>query len=393
MDKDWKRLFPALLNSNAVYLDSASSCQIPETVIDAVNQYMRKGHGNPHRGMYPFSENAEAIYNRCREKVARFINCQSSQVIFTKGTTESINFVASSFRNKVNADHSILVTQMEHHANLLPWQRLCAQTGARLNVIPVTQNGELDLTNLNDLLNDNCALFAFTHCSNVIGTLNPVKQLVATAKKHGVPTLIDGAQAIAHNRIDVTETDCDYYAFSGHKIYSPSGIGVLYSRQPETLQPLLLGGGIVTRVTDKTHQLVDDITRFEAGSANIVGIVGLDAALDFISELKMSEVTTHELKLMAQIRKSPHLEGYKIISHNQSINLLSIASDHFHSHDIASILASEKISVRAGHHCAQPCLAALKLKHCLRVSVGIYNTECDIEKFLEVFAKVPGYLA
>ncbi|WP_168204283.1 aminotransferase class V-fold PLP-dependent enzyme [Aliikangiella coralliicola] len=392
MSNHWKNLFPALTNSNIAYLDSASSCQVPEVVIDAVSQYLREGHGNPHRGMYSYSENAEAIFNRCREKVANFLNCQSTKIAFTKGTTESINLVANSLQNKINSDDTILVTQMEHHANLLPWQRLSEQTGARLNLLPVTQNGELKLDNLDNFLADNCAIFAFTHCSNVIGTSNPINQLVSAAKKHHVATLIDGAQAVAHNKVDVLDLDCDFYAFSGHKIYSPGGIGVLYSRQPDSISPLLLGGGIVNRVTDSNYQLTDEITRFEAGSINMPGIVGLDAALDFMTELDIEKIAVHEIRLIDQIRKAIEPTDYKIISHQKSKNIVSIASAQFHSHDIASILADEQVAIRAGHHCAQPCLSALGFKHCVRISVGLYNSEDDLNKLMEALEKVRSYL-
>ena len=257
MSSHWKQKFPALTNHDIAYLDTASSCQLPAEVIQSISHYLQNGHGNPHRGMYPWSEKAEQIAQQCRKRVARLLSCNEQKIAFTKSTTESINIVANSLRDKLNAQHTIIVTQMEHHANLLPWQRLCQQTGAQLKLLPLKPNGELDLTNLSQWLSDNCALFAFTHVSNVIGTINPVHQMVQMAKQNNVPTLIDGAQAIAHQPVNITEIDCDYYAFSGHKLYAAGGIGVLYARNPQSIEPLLVGGGIVNRVTDNQYHLID----------------------------------------------------------------------------------------------------------------------------------------
>ena len=397
MQNPWKSLFPALANSQTAYFDSASSCQMPAIVIDAISDYLTTGHGNPHRGMYAFSEKAESLQQQCRERVARFIHCQSEQIAFTKSTTESINLVTNSFyqnhfKDGLNPSQSILVTQMEHHANLLPWQRLCAQTGTRLNILPITEQGELDLTDLEKYLADNCALFAFSHCSNVLGHLNPVEQLVSTAKKFKVPTLIDGAQAIAHYPVDVAKIDCDYYVFSGHKLYGPGGIGVLYCKQPESVTPLLLGGGIVNRVRDTSYELVDEIDKLEAGSANMLGIVGLNAALNFIAEIGLDNIQQHENALTQQVILSLDKNHFKIISHPDSHHLVSIVSPHFHSHDIASILADNNVAVRAGHHCAQPCLTAMGHKHCVRISLGVYNDEGDLERLMGALGRVPGVL-
>ncbi|WP_444997642.1 aminotransferase class V-fold PLP-dependent enzyme [Aliikangiella sp. IMCC44359] len=392
MNNQWKQLFPALADSNTTYLDSASSCQLPSVVIDSITSYLQQGHGNPHRGMYSFSENAEQILSNCRQQIARFINAQIEQIIFTKGTTESINLVANSFRNRMTSAHSILVTELEHHANLLPWQQLCEQTGARLNYLPINSNGELVLEQLESYLADNCALFAFSHASNILGNLTPAKRLIQIAKKYHVPTLVDGAQCIAHHSVDITDLGCDYYAFSGHKIYAPSGIGALYALDPETLHPLLLGGGIVSKVTNNDYQLSPHITRFEAGSANMIGLVGLDAALKFLEPIEWLKIHAHEKQLINQIKQQLDQNIFKIISHPESSHLISIVSPNFHSHDIATVLANSRIAVRAGHHCAQPCLAALKAKHCVRISLGLYNDEADIHRLIEGLNKVPDYL-
>ncbi|PHS18571.1 MAG: cysteine desulfurase CsdA [Kangiella sp.] len=384
MKSPWKSLFPSLNKANTHYLDSAATTQVPQIVIDAISQYLSNGSGNPGRGSYSQSELATLAIKECREKVANFINSNSEQIIFTKGTTESINLVANSFSQHLTSKDSILVTQLEHHANLLPWQKLCQQTGAKLNILPIKSNGELDLSDYQNLLNDNCKLLALTHCSNVVGFTNSISQMIALAKEAGVVSLIDGAQAISHISVDMQEYDCDFYAFSGHKIYASGGSGVLYAKHPESLSPLLLGGGIVKRVNSNDYSLLNGNQKLEAGSSNMVALTGLSSAIDFIQSIGMAKITAYEKELTKKLYQAiDELDNYTIISHPDSASIVSFYHKSIHCHDVASILAESGISIRAGHHCAQPCVTALGIKHCLRASVGLYNDSGDIDALIE----------
>ena len=384
MNSPWKHLFPSLNKANTHYLDSAATTQVPQVVIDAISQYLSNGSGNPGRGSYSQSELATLAIKECREKVASFIHCDAEQIIFTKGTTESINLVANSFAANLTPKHSILVSQLEHHANLLPWQKLCQQTGARLNILPIKLNGQLDLDDYQNRLNDNCKLVALTHCSNVIGLTNPISHIIKLAKKADVATLIDGAQAISHISVDMQKYDCDFYTFSGHKIYASGGSGVLYAKKPETLTPLLLGGGIVKRVNSNDYSLLNGNQKLEAGSSNMVALTGLSSAIDFVQSIGMTEIIKYEKRLTKELYQSiDELDNYTIISHPESSSIVSFYHKNIHCHDVASILAQSGISVRAGHHCAQPCVNALGVKHCLRASVGLYNDSADINALIE----------
>ncbi len=406
MSLNWRQQFPALQNEHqpVAYLDSASTCQVPTPVIDAISGYLSGGHGNAHRGMYAFSENADNLYQQCRERVARFINAPAhSDIIFTKSATESINLVALSLhqslkqnlKQNLTAKHSILVTAMEHHANLLPWQQLCQRTGARLNILPVKTDGTLNTDKLNDYLQDNCILFTISHISNVTGIENDVQRICQLARQYQVPVLIDGAQAVGHGPVDVSAIDCDYYVFSGHKMYATTGIGVLYSKAEaaKTLNPLLLGGGIVNKVTEHHYQLKVDVSQFEAGSANMVGIVALLAAMDFIDHIGWPALLAHQRQLSDYLLNALQIIDNIEIIGNESANqpgraVYSFVHKQVHSHDIASILAQENIATRAGHHCAQPYLKAMGYKHCVRVSLGCYNTLADVDRLVAGFVKV-----
>ncbi|NQZ12626.1 MAG: cysteine desulfurase [Algicola sp.] len=392
---DTRKFFPALQN-NTAYLDSASTCQVPTTVIDAISTYLSTGHGNAQRGMYQFSENASNLHQLCREKVAEFINApQGSDIIFTKSATESINLVAHSLRlglrQSLTPEHSILITVMEHHANLLPWQRLCQQTGARLNILPINKNGVLDSSALETYLNDNCALFAITHISNVTGIVNDVKSLCKTGHQYKVPVLIDGAQAVGHRQVDVSQIDCDYYVFSGHKMYAATGIGVLYckSLDNDPLEPLLLGGGIVNKVTLDSYKLKPTVEKFEAGSANMLGIVGLIGAIEFIDNIGWPALNAHERKVSGYLLNALRsIEGIKVLPNDAGSAVISFVHQQVHSHDVASILALENVAVRAGHHCAQPYLKAMGFKHCVRVSLGCYSSFADVDRLVVALGEV-----
>jgi cysteine desulfurase/selenocysteine lyase len=385
----WKLDFPSLKDNRFSYLDSAATCQSPETVINSITEYLQSGQGNAGRGMHGLSENATNAIETCRSKVANFICAEPTQILFTKGATESINYVAANLREQIGPKDSILVTEMEHHSNLLPWQRLCQQTGARLNIVPLNSNGELDLSTLDELLSDQCALFAFTHGSNVLGNHPPAKRLIEAAKKVKVKTLLDGAQYISHNSLNVNQLDCDYYAFSGHKLYASAGSGVLYCKHTDSLEPFLVGGGVVNRANRTSYQLRDDLYRFEAGSANQVALVGLSAAIDYIESIGLATIKEYEKNITQQLTQAVENQpSFNVVSHPTSNSLVSFHSSGIHSHDIASILAQQGVAVRAGHHCAQPCLNAIGLKHCVRASVGLYNDSHDIERLSDALMEV-----
>jgi len=381
--------FPALANQDIAYLDSAATCQVPSVVIEAINDYLTYGQGNAGRGMHQFSQNADSILTTCRGKVADFINADQDKIIFTKSTTESINIVANGLRSQLCDRDSILVTELEHHSNLLPWQRLCQLTGAKLNILPIDESGNLNCENLDEFLNDNCRLFAISQCSNVLGNYPQIEQLIAKAKFWRVQTLVDGAQAIAHIPIDVKQMGCDYYVFSGHKLYAPSGSGILYANDPMELEPLLLGGGNVLKATLDDYLLTQDATKFEAGTANLVSLVGLSSAIDYLSKIGYSAISQHETKLHQYLTNQiKDKTNFNIISHSTSRSLVSFYSDKIHCHDVASLLAEKNIAIRAGHHCAQPCLNAIGIKHCLRASIGIYNDVQDIDRLIRGLVQI-----
>jgi len=383
MQSPYKQDFPALANQDIAYLDSAATCQVSSVVIEAVNDYLTQGQGNAGRGMHSFSQNADSILKTCRAKVADFINADQDKLIFTKGCTESINIVANGLKGQLCDKDSILVTVLEHHSNLLPWQRLCQQTGARLNVLPLDENGDLDCENLEVFLKDNCRLFAITQSSNILGNYPPIKQLIAAAKPYDVRTLVDGAQAIAHIPIDIKQMGCDYYAFSGHKLYAPSGAGILYANNPMELEPLLLGGGNVLKASLEGYLLKQDATQFEAGTTNLVSLVGLSSAIDYLSKIGYPSIYKLETKIHQYLTEQvKEKTSFKIISHPSSLSLVSFYSDKIHCHDVASLLAEKNVAIRAGHHCAQPCLNAIGIKHCLRASIGIYNDVHDIDRLI-----------
>lgn len=388
MHSPWKKDFPALNSRKISYLDSAATCQVPEQVISSINNYLRNGQGNAGRGMYGLSENANDIIKTCRDTVANLVACEPEQIIFSKSATESINLVASSLREKLTENDSILITEMEHHSNLLPWQRLCQRTGARLNVLPLNNNGELNCENLELFLQDNCKLFAFTHCSNVLGNHPLIEHLITKAKKMKVKTLIDGAQSISHTEINLKKMDCDFYAFSGHKLYSTGGSGVLFCKDINQLEPLILGGGSVKKTTLSQYQLHDNIARFEAGTANLVSLVGLTSSINYIQSIGYKKIIKFEKQLINYLTEKINNESnFEIISHPDSKSLVSFYSKQIHCHDVASILAQQNIAVRAGHHCAQPCLNAIGIKHCLRASIGLYNDFDDIDRLIEGLEK------
>jgi cysteine desulfurase/selenocysteine lyase len=390
--------FPILAQSihgkPLVYLDSAASSQRPLAVLRAVEHYETRLHANVHRGVHSLSQWATAAYEGARETVRRFINARSvREIVFVRGTTEAINLVANSWgRGHLQSGDEILITYLEHHANIVPWQMLCAATGARLLAAPVKPDGELDLESFRAMLSTRTRLVAVAHVSNALGTVLPVQEIVHLAHARGIPVLLDGAQAIAHQAVDVQSLDCDFYAFSGHKVYGPTGIGVLYARESllAAMPPWQGGGDMILSVSIQQSTYNELPWRFEAGTPNISGAVGLGAALEYLESLGREAVAAHEhaLLLLASQRLAA-LPRLKLIgTASDKAAVVSFTMDGVHPHDIGTILDSEGIAIRTGHHCAMPIMEFYGLAATARASFGCYNSAEDVERLLEGLTKV-----
>jgi len=378
-----------------VYLDNAASAQRPKAVIDAISECYSTYYANIHRGVHLLSERSTAAYEGAREKVRAFLNAASVQeIIFTRNTTESINLVASSFGGStVQAGDEIVITGMEHHSNIVPWQLLCERTGARLKVAPFTDAGELILDEYERLLDSGrVKLAAFVHLSNALGTLNPVKRMIELAHARGIPTLVDGAQSIPHVAVDVCALDCEFYAFSSHKIYGPSGVGVLYGKQAllEAMPPYQGGGDMIRLVTFEKTEYADLPNKFEAGTPNIAGVIGLGAALDWVNAIGLDVVAAHEHELLdyatAQLQEIP---GLKIMgTARDKAALAAFTIQGIHPHDIGTILDREGVAIRAGHHCAQPVMQRYGVPATARASFAVYNTRDEVDALVKALWKV-----
>lgn len=377
-----------------VFLDSAASSQRPRSVIDAVTWYEEHDHANVHRGVHTLSQRATDAFEGAREKVRGFINAEStSEIIFVSGTTEGINLVASSFGQKFIAEgDEIIISHMEHHANIVPWQMLCERNKAVLRVIPMDERGELDYQAYLDMLGSRTRIVALNHVSNALGTINPVKQYVAAAREKGIPILLDGAQAVPHMPVDVRDLDCDFYVFSSHKMYGPTGIGVLYGRKSllEQLPPYQGGGDMILAVTFEKTLYNELPYRLEAGTPNISGAVGLGAAVDFLQRVGIDNAQRREQELLAYatsaLESIPGLRMIGTASHKAGV--LSFVMERAHPHDIGTILDTEGVAVRTGHHCAMPVMEFFKVPATARASLGIYNTRVDIDKLVEALQRV-----
>jgi cysteine desulfurase/selenocysteine lyase len=384
-----RRQFPILSRTvhgrPLVYLDNGASAQRPQLVIDAVNDYESRHHANIHRGVHTLSQEATALYESARDRLVRFINARSrSEIIFVRGTTEAINLVAQSYaRPTLQPGDEVLITHLEHHANIVPWQIVCEQTGAKLVVAPMTPQGEIQFDAVTSLMNPRTKLFACAHVSNALGTVLPVKRLVSAAKARGITTLVDGAQAVSHMAVDVQDLGCDFYAFSSHKMYGPTGVGVLYGREQllERMPPWQGGGDMILAVTfDKTTYNVLPY-KFEAGTPNIAGAIGLGAAVDFLSSLDLKAARAHEDALLhhatAVLGKIP---GLRIVgTAPQKASLVSFVVAGVHPHDLGTILDEDGIAVRTGHHCAMPVMDFFNLPATARASFAFYNTFDEID--------------
>ena len=371
-----------------IYFDSASTTQKPKVVIDAINYFYRTSNSNVHRGIYFLSQRATEIFEETREKVKKFINAKSEkEIIFVRGTTEAINLVASAFGKKfVEKGDEILISEMEHHSNIVPWQIVCQERGAKLKVIPITDKGELKIDELERLLTEKTKIVAITHASNVLGTINPVKEIIKLAHKKGIPVLIDGAQAVAHLKVDVQDMDCDFYAFSGHKMYGPTGIGVLYGKKNllEKLPPYQGGGDMIKSVSFARTIYQELPWKFEAGTPDIAGVFGFRAAIDYLQAVGMERIKKHERELLKYGEKAiSAISGIRIIGQaKEKTGVISfvLGNGMVHPHDVGTFLDREGIAIRTGHHCCQPLMAHFGIEACCRVSFGIYNKKQEIDK-------------
>ena len=385
-----RRQFPILTRmvhgKPLVYLDNGASAQRAQSVIEAVDDYERRHHANIHRGVHTLSQEATALYESARDRVTRFINARSrTEIIFVRGTTEAINLVAQSYaRPTLQPGDEVLITHLEHHANIVPWQMVCEQTGAKLVVAPMDAQGEVHLDAVVALMNARTKLLACAHVSNALGTILPVRRLIAAAKARGIVTLIDGAQAISHMSVDVQELGCDFYAFSSHKMYGPTGVGVLYGREQllDRMPPWQGGGEMILAVTfaKTTYNALPN--KFEAGTPNISGVVGLGAAVDFLSSLDLEAAHAHESALLhhatAVLSK---ISGLRIVgTATDKASLVSFVVAGVHPHDLGTILDEGGIAVRTGHHCAMPVMDFFKLPATARASFAFYNTFDEIDR-------------
>lgn len=387
--KKVKAEFPILTkpvrNKELVYLDNAATTQKPQRVIQAVQRYYEEENSNVHRGVHYLSEKATFEFESARKKVQQFIHAAySHEIVFVRGTTEAVNLVAQTFgRAHLKAGDEVLITTMEHHSNIVPWQMLCQQTGVVLKVAPITDAGELDLEAFDRLLGPKTKLVSVVHVSNALGTVNPIREIIQRSHERGIPVLVDGAQALPHQRVDVQALDCDFYTFSGHKMYGPTGIGVLYgkSRWLEAMPPWQGGGDMILKVTFEKTVYNQLPYKFEAGTPNIAGAIGLGAAVDFLQELGMEKVWAHEKALLEYgTEKLKHIPGLRMVgTAKEKAGVLSFVLEDIHAHDVGTILDQEGIAIRSGHHCAQPLMDRFGLSATARASLGVYNSTEDLD--------------
>ncbi len=392
--EDFPILQRPVKDKRLIFLDSAASAQKPRAVIEAMAQFQEGAYANIHRGVYQLSAEATQAFEDAREKVRRFINAaEAAEIIFTRGTTESINLVAQSFgRSEIGEGDEILLTEMEHHSNLVPWQLLAEEKGAKLRFLRMNENAELDLSKLDEFLSERTKLVAVGHVSNALGNLQPVKKIIAAAKRRKVPVLLDGAQAVPHLPVDVRELDCDFYAFSGHKLYGPTGIGVLYGRREllEKMPPWQGGGDMIRTVTLEKTTYNDLPWKFEAGTPAITEVIGLGAAIDYLDKIGMDAIHTYGRELMSYANEVLSAQpGLSILAADaERVGAISFLMDEAHPHDIATILDAEGVAVRAGHHCAQPVMDHLGISGTTRASFTFYNSREDVDALAAALGKV-----
>ena len=387
--KDFPILSREVGGKPLVYLDSAATSQKPQVVIDALVDYYTGMNANIHRGVHTLSQEATEAYEGARTKVRHFINAaEEPEIVFTRGTTEGINLVAQTLGvQRVGPGSEIIISNMEHHSNVVPWQILCEQRGARLRVVPINDDGELLMDEYEQLLGPQTALVSITHISNALGTINPVKDIVAMAHGHGVPVLLDGAQAAPHTPVDVRDLDCDFYAFSGHKLFGPTGIGVLYGKREwlESMPPYQGGGEQIKSVTYEKTIYNDLPYKFEAGTPHIAGVIGLGAAIDYVNGIGMERAAAYEHELLEYgTEQLQAIEGLRLLgTARQKTAVLSFLLDGIHPHDIGTVLDTQGIAIRTGHHCAQPLMQRFQIPATARASFAFYNTKAEIDALVE----------
>ncbi|HNP34966.1 MAG TPA: cysteine desulfurase [Woeseiaceae bacterium] len=389
--------FPSLTQSvngqTLVYLDSAASAQQPNTVIEAVQQYHEHDHANVHRGVHSLSHRATEAYEGARDKLCGFLNAASRrEIVLTSGTTESINLVAQSFcRPRISAGEQILITHMEHHSNIVPWQILCEQTGAELVVAPIDNRGQLDTDALRELLTEKVFLLAIGHVSNALGSVNPVREIISWAKDLDIPVLVDGAQAVPHMAVDVKDLDCDFYAFSGHKMLGPTGTGVLYGREAllEDMPPWQGGGDMILEVRFDGTVYNDLPYKFEAGTPNISGVVGLGSAVDYLQAIGLTRIAQHEQALLEYMTgQLAGIDGLRLIgTAREKASVQSFLVDDIHPHDLGTILDHQGVAIRTGHHCAMPVMDFFNVPGTARASLALYNDRDDIDRLVAAIRK------
>ena len=390
--------FPALnqevRGKPLVYLDNAATSQKPQAVIDTISDYYSRYNSNVHRGLHALSEMATAEYEGSRTKVRKFINAaEDREIIFVKGTTDGINLVAASYgRDRVGVGDEIVISEMEHHSNIVPWQVVCEQTGAVLKVVPFNEDGELLIDEYERVLGPRTKLVSMAHTSNALGTVNPVKTIVEMAHSRNIPVLIDAAQAVPHGPVDVRDIDCDFLAFSSHKVFGPTGMGVLYGKADllESMPPYQGGGDMIKSVTFEKTVYNDLPYKFEAGTPNIAGAIGLGAAIDYVQEVGMGRIAEYESSLLSYAHEAlSSIERVRILgTARKKAGVVSFLLDGIHAHDVGTILDTEGVAIRTGHHCAQPVMQHFGIAATARASLAFYNTKSDIDALVKGLDKV-----
>jgi cysteine desulfurase/selenocysteine lyase len=390
-----KKDFPIFTDSNLVYLDNAATSQKPQAVLDAVDSLYKEANANVHRALYSLGSEATERFENSRKKVANFINANSKEIIFTSGTTESINLLARSLGNTLKSGDEILISEMEHHSNIVPWQLAAQRTGATLRYLSIKKTGELDLSEPEKYFTKKTKIVSLTHMSNVLGTINPIKGLAKLAHNVGAIFIVDGAQGASHLPVNMKELDCDFYAFSGHKMLGPTGIGVLWGKTKllEEMEPFMGGGEMINTVSMESSTWNDIPYKFEAGTPNFAQAVGLGAAIDYLENIGMEAIELHEKTLLNYaLNKMNHMDGIRIHgSAKDRGGVISFNVDGIHPHDLAQFLNEDNIAIRVGHHCAQPLLKTLGESATARLSFYIYNDEKDVDKFCDSLKTIMGY--
>ncbi len=389
---DFPILATQVRGKRLAFLDTAASSQRPLAVLEAVDHYERTSHANVHRGVYQLSQKATDAFEGARERVRRFLNASSTrEIIFTRGTTESINLVAQSWGRRLGPGDEILITWMEHHANIVPWQMLCERSGATLKVAPITLRGELDLEAFEALISPRTKLVACTQIANALGTVLPLERMIAAAKRVGALTLVDGAQAVSHQRVDLRALDCDFYAFSSHKLYGPTGLGVLYARESvlREMPPWQGGGDMILTVSFARTTYAELPYRFEAGTPHIAGAVGLAAAMDYLDGLGLERVQQHEQALLARATRALRaIPGLRIIGEAaHKAGVISFVLENVHPHDLGTILDDEGVAIRTGHHCAMPVMEFFDVPATARASFGCYSDDADVDQLVAALGR------